>query len=227
VQISPIHPIQITVTTSSSPFISVIPQSEFIQIGGPALVTVAALAAIWFAITAITVPGLGFPELGTLVSVIAAAWGLLTLPTNPIGAVLLALAMIVFFTHLYFRRLWPLAIVGFILQILGSVFLFQTTARPPLWLIALIDALTILYFFLIIRPGLHIQDEAKAVGPTTLMGAKGQVVTTLDPIGTVRIQGTIWRARSNTVIPGGTWVEVIGRDGLMLEVTPSHPDPIV
>lgn len=55
-------------------------------------------------------------------------------------------------------------------------------------------------------------------GPEALIGAKGVVVSDLDPTGQVKTRGQIWRARAPDRLPIGTRVEVVGVDGLEVAV---------
>jgi membrane-bound serine protease (ClpP class) len=197
---------------------------EFLITIGPLLTTIAVLAGIWFAVTAICVPGTGVPELGSLLSLIAASVGVLFFDANPGGALLLTAAICLFLAQVYFRHIWLLPVFGFVLQAAGSFFLFNPDARPSILLLIVFNLLTIAYCYLILKPGLRIQDRPDAVGEGTLIGAKGEVVSTLELTGTVRVQGTIWRARAENVIPSGAWVRVVGRSGLELQVVPGEPD---
>ncbi|HEX7171353.1 MAG TPA: NfeD family protein [Candidatus Limnocylindria bacterium] len=61
---------------------------------------------------------------------------------------------------------------------------------------------------------------AAKVGPETVLGQIGRVVTDCRPLGTVRVKGEIWRARCDTGAGMGTRVRVTGRDELVLQVEP-------
>jgi membrane-bound serine protease (ClpP class) len=58
------------------------------------------------------------------------------------------------------------------------------------------------------------------VGPETLIGATGRVVTPCQPEGTVRIRGEIWQARCEAGADTADRVRVIGREELVLVVEP-------
>lgn len=62
---------------------------------------------------------------------------------------------------------------------------------------------------------------ATKVGPETLIGAIGRAITDCRPIGTVRVHGEDWQARSDDGISAGDRVRVRGREGLMLLVEPA------
>ena len=55
-------------------------------------------------------------------------------------------------------------------------------------------------------------------GPETLIGSRGRAVTDCRPTGTVRVQGDVWQARSDTGVSAGEPVRVVSRDGLVLTV---------
>lgn len=201
-------------------------QTEFIQTAGPAITLAAALTGIWLVLTAVTVPGTGVPEIGAAISLLLAAAGMFALEAYLPGVILLVAALGVFVAFIFYRHVWLLPIVGFVLQALGSFFLFQADRHPSLGLILLINTVSLVYYALIVRPGLRIQDRADAVGGDPLIGARGQVTSTLDPEGTIRIEGAVWRARASKVVPGGAWVQVVARDGLELQVIPAEPEPL-
>jgi membrane protein implicated in regulation of membrane protease activity len=56
------------------------------------------------------------------------------------------------------------------------------------------------------------------VGPETLIGATGRVVAPCLPLGQVRLQGELWRARCDEGADVGEEVRVLELDGLTLVV---------
>ncbi len=62
------------------------------------------------------------------------------------------------------------------------------------------------------------------IGRDWMVGEEGTAVTDVDPDGTVRISGALWRARTNraTPIDEGDVVRVVEIDGLLLEVEPEQ-----
>jgi membrane protein implicated in regulation of membrane protease activity len=55
-------------------------------------------------------------------------------------------------------------------------------------------------------------------GVENLVGATGEVTTTLSPRGQIRVHGELWEARSATPVEPGARVRVVAVDGLTLEV---------
>ncbi len=56
------------------------------------------------------------------------------------------------------------------------------------------------------------------MGPETLVGATGRVVTPCAPLGQVRVQGELWRAHCAEGAATGEEVRVVALDGLTLQV---------
>ncbi len=201
-------------------------QSPLLAQYGPDMVYLALIAGLWLAITAVYVPGTGGLELGALVVGALAVGGLFLVPPNIGGIVLLMLAAGCFLALIPFRRLWPLIVAGLACQVLGSVFLFPVGSRPSPWAMVILNGAALAYHQLILMPGLRIQERARQVGPETLIGALGEVIRTLEPQGTIRIEGTMWAARTDGVIESGHWVRVVGRSGLELLVEPAQPEHV-
>ena len=62
--------------------------------------------------------------------------------------------------------------------------------------------------------------EEPKVGPETLIGGSGRVITPCRPEGTVRIKGEIWQGRCEAGADTGDRIRVTGRDKLVLLVEP-------
>jgi membrane-bound serine protease (ClpP class) len=79
----------------------------------------------------------------------------------------------------------------------------------PLWLLELFGW------------NLTVKHRRKAVGAETLIGREAVVSTDCRPSGQVRLDGEIWEARCDSGAAVGDKVRVIGRDGLVLVVSPA------
>jgi membrane-bound serine protease (ClpP class) len=58
------------------------------------------------------------------------------------------------------------------------------------------------------------------MGAETLIGASAEVVSECRPLGQVRVQGELWRARCELGASPGETVRIVGRDSLTLLVEP-------
>jgi membrane protein implicated in regulation of membrane protease activity len=66
--------------------------------------------------------------------------------------------------------------------------------------------------------GLRLARRRSSVGAHTLIGRQAIVVRELDPVGQVTIDGERWKARAVSGAAVGAKVEIIGINGLTLEV---------
>ena len=66
-----------------------------------------------------------------------------------------------------------------------------------------------------------VKNRRKAVGAETLIGKEAVVTVDCRPNGQVRLDGEIWEARCDAGAAVGDKVRVIGRDGLVLVVSPA------
>jgi membrane protein implicated in regulation of membrane protease activity len=64
----------------------------------------------------------------------------------------------------------------------------------------------------------RVRGRRAAVGPQTLVGELGTVVSACRPAGQVRVQGETWGARCDEGADVGDTVEVVGRQRLTLVV---------
>jgi len=192
---------------------------------GPEIVYIAALAGIWLTVTAVYVPGTGLLEATALIALALAGTGLVALQANAAGVMLLVLALACFLALIYFRRHWPLILAGAIFQVVGSVFLFSGAERISPLLIIFGNAAALAFHQIVLLPGLRIQDRAGRLDIDRLIGRDALVVTTIDPVGSVRLLGETWMAVADEVIEAGQWVRIVGREGLRLRVAPSKGEP--
>jgi membrane-bound serine protease (ClpP class) len=97
--------------------------------------------------------------------------------------------------------------------ILLAVFVLPTAwAIPVVVVVAVVEVAETLFWIRLSRRG-----KVK-MGPETLVGAVGEVVTRCAPLGQVRLQGELWRARCEEGADPGERVRVRARDGLTLVV---------
>lgn len=97
-----------------------------------------------------------------------------------------------------------------------------------LWFLKIPISLSIIIFLILlfvtlvfvmhklVIPALH---RRKITGSEGMLGLEGRVVKSLTPSGTISVKGEYWTARSNGEnIPIGEQVEIVGIDGLTLQV---------
>lgn len=175
-------------------------------------------------IVALFSPGTGFIEFGALIAILLGGLGLIGLASqvNWWALALLVVGVIPFI--LTVRRSHNLIYLGIAIFafILGSAYLFkgETWWQPGVEpLLAVIVSLAAGGFvWIATRKAL----EADQLQPThdlaALLGAIGEARTKINDEGSVQVRGELWSARSQRPIPDGAKIQVVGRDGFILEV---------
>jgi membrane-bound serine protease (ClpP class) len=171
-------------------------------------------------------PGAILPGVTGAICLILAFIALGSLPVNWGGVALIGFAFILFILDLKVTG-FALSIAGAISFILGSLFLFSPFAPtspsvPRLavspWLLALMTALLVGFFGFAVTAGLRAQRQKALISRQALLGATGVALSDLAPQGVVQVQSETWSAVATEPIKVGETVEVIGSDGLYLQV---------
>jgi membrane-bound serine protease (ClpP class) len=172
-------------------------------------------------------PGTSIPGAFGAIAIVLAAIGLSQLPFTWSGALLIAVAFLLFVADLFLPSLGLLTIGGLGLLVTGSYLLFDqaqgvAVSQPLIWSVAV--ALVAL-FAVIGGFALTVLRRKPATGREGLVGAVGTVRQRLDPDGIVFVSGELWQATA----PGDTEaatppidmrvpVTVTGMDGLRIFV---------
>ncbi|OQP67318.1 serine protease [Niastella vici] len=171
-------------------------------------------------------PGAIFPGIIGGISIILALYTMHTLPVNYAGLALIVFGVILFLLEIKIVSHGLLAIGGVISLLLGSLMLIRTDetwAMASLSLSVIITAVAVssLFFLFVISMGIKAQRAKPAIGLEAMVGEIGQSLSELNPVGTVRMHGEIWKAISSTgLIPEGKKVVVTGFLNLTLQVEP-------
>src|SRR5690606_6140609 len=187
---------------------------------GTDVVFVVLIAGFWLTLTSIYVPGTGLLEVAAVIVLIAAGAGLVLMPTSVVGLALLLVALICLVARISFRRNNILYAVGFACHVLGSIFVFQPGSRPSVLIIIAANLLALAFYQLILQPGLLVLNRVSPLDPDVFIGADAIVEGTIDPIGTVRVDGSVWSATADELIESGRRVRFVSRKGLQLHVVP-------
>ncbi len=83
---------------------------------------------------------------------------------------------------------------------------------------AIIGAFVAAFFGIVFIKVWQAQVRKPAVGAEALIGRVVTATTDLDPEGTIFVDGAYWTARAPYKIPKGEEVEVVGHEGLVLDV---------
>jgi membrane-bound serine protease (ClpP class) len=171
-------------------------------------------------------PGAVLPGVTGAICLILAFIALGNLPVNWGGLALIGLAFALFILDLKVTG-FALSVAGAISFVLGSLFLFSpfVPTSPTLprltispWLLALMTILLVGFFSFAVTAGLRAQRRKVLLDRQALVGATGIALSDLVPQGVVQVQSETWSATAAEPLKAGEPVEVIGSDGLYLQV---------
>jgi membrane-bound serine protease (ClpP class) len=171
-------------------------------------------------------PGAIFPGIIGGICMILALYTMHTLPVNYAGLALIVFGIILFLLEIKIVSHGLLSIGGIISLLLGSMILIRsdtTWAMASLsWsVIITVVGVSALFFLFVVGMGLKAQQVKPAMGLEAMIGETGQALSELNPKGTVRMHGEIWKAFSaEGLIPEGNKVIVTGFQNMTLQVEP-------
>jgi len=171
-------------------------------------------------------PGAIFPGIIGGICIILALYTMHTLPVNYAGLALIIFGVILFLLEIKIVSHGLLAIGGVISLLLGSIMLIRTNDTWSMgslsWSVIITAVgITSLFFLFVVGMGLKAQRAKPAIGLEAMIGEIGQSISELNPAGTVRMHGEIWKAISaTTLVPEGKKVIVTGFLNFTLHVEP-------
>ena len=175
-------------------------------------------------------PGLIGPGALGVIALALAFVALGNLPVNWVGVGLLVFGVVLFLVEVQVPGIGVFGVAGAVSFVLGAFFLFGGIAPPPittpsfridLWLLAAVSVVLFALLGLSLRT-LAVARKADYVSPSAnLVGQVGKVVSSLEPRGTVRVNGESWSAESflGQPIAEGVEIVVMEVDGLTLKVS--------
>ena len=141
---------------------------------------------------------------------------------NPWAFLIVVLSPLPYFIAMRQERLHnPLFLFTIFMLTIGSSYLFVDENHHPLANLGFAGMVSIfggLFIWLIIQRA-QTAGNSQLIGDT-LVGMTGEVWIAIEPfsIGSIRIDGELWQARSKEILQAGTLVRVIRQDGVTLTV---------
>jgi len=145
-------------------------------------------------------PGVILPGIVGFIALILALYSMHALPINYAGLALIIFAVILFLLEIKIVSHGLLAIGGIISLFFGSMMLMKGSsldmARISRTVIISATVVSALFFVFVLGFGIRAQRRKIVTGIEGFVGANGEVLTTLEPTGTVTVRGEIWNAES-------------------------------
>jgi membrane-bound serine protease (ClpP class) len=198
-------------------------EEVFQMLWRPEVMFILMLLAMYGIIGELSHPGAILPGVVGGIAVVLSLYMSAVLPINVAGGVLILVAMGLFVGDIYAPTHGVLTVGGLASFLIGSLMLFD---RDPAYslspaLIVPATVLTGVFLLFVVGAGLRAQSLPVKSGPETLISKLAPALTAIDEHGgQVFVDGALWSAVSHESIAQGQWVEIIGRNGLILNVKP-------
>lgn len=194
----------------------------------PTLVYLLLLTGLGAIVFELFQPGFGPAGYAGGVLVALAAYGLVSMPTNPLGLALLLAGIGGMALDVGRNAIGPPTWGGAVAAALGSWWLVHTNGpelRPAIWAIVVGLLGSLLFYAIVMTVVLRALRGQSAQLGQALIGRDGEVRSTLNPQGHVLVEGALWRARAiewDGPVAAGTPVRITGVDeeALVLDVAP-------
>ena len=171
-------------------------------------------------------PGFVLPGVAGGLCLLLAFFAFQVLPINLTGLLLLVFGLALLGAELMVPSFGVLGIGGILALLVGSLMITREVPEMRVGygvIVPVVVAVAIVVLGLG-RLALRAQRMPSPTGIDSLVGARGEALTTLGPRqpGQMRVHGEIWRAVSDTPVLAGQRLRVVGADGLTLRVQPSE-----
>ena len=168
-------------------------------------------------------PGIGVGAISGIIALLISLYAMYVLPVNIAGLVLIVFGVALLGADLYIASHGALSIGGIVSLIIGSFFLFDTSApflRVAWPLNIALALLTTAFFLLAAKKVIQARRLPEKTGKKAMVGEVGYSRSLLDPLGQVFVHGEIWSAEApeGMTIEKGEEVQVTDVRGLMLKV---------
>jgi membrane-bound serine protease (ClpP class) len=195
-------------------------------ITNPTIAYMLLLAGVYGLVLEAFHPGALFPGVAGAICLLIGLYALQLLPVNYAGLALMVLGVGLMLTEALVPSVGAIGIGGLVAFVIGSIMLFNTGVpgyAVNLGVIGGIAFSAAALLTLLLRLVTRSRRARPFNGDAQMLLASGELLQAVDAGGEswVRIGGEQWRVRCESALPAGARVRVVGRDGLLLRVTPA------
>jgi membrane-bound serine protease (ClpP class) len=179
------------------------------------------LSGVLLSLMAIITPGTGLFEVGAFFCLALAGYAVYNLSFNGWALVVLVLSIVPFIYAVQKPKRELYLGLSVFLLVIGSMFLFAVDGWKPAVnpFVALVaSGLLSTFLWIIVRKTALAAEMRPIHDLETLIGATGEARSKILEEGSVYIAGEMWSAKSDRVIPAGSSIHVIRREGFILVV---------
>ena len=195
-------------------------------ITNPTIAYMLLLAGVYGLVLEAFHPGALFPGVAGAICLLIGLYALQLLPVNYAGLALMALGIGLILTEAIAPSVGAIGVGGLIAFVIGSIMLFNTGVpgyAVNLGVIGGIAFSAAVLLGLLLRLVTRSRRARPFNGDAQLLLAAGELLQPVAAGGEswARIAGEQWRVHCESALPAGARVRVVGRDGLLLRVTPA------
>ena len=198
-------------------------RTEFLKvITDPNLILILGMLGAYGILIEFYNPGFGFAGITGAICLLLAAYGLQLLPINYAGLGLILFGLILIISEAFIPSFGILGIGGVISFVIGSIILVDTDLgmfRVSMPLISSVVAAAAMLLIVTMRIFMKIRQQAPVSGIQMFVGKTAEVIGSFDESGTVKVEGELWQALTDTPVHAGDKVRIKEINGLELIVT--------
>ncbi|GHA26848.1 NfeD family protein [Oceanisphaera arctica] len=199
-------------------------QRFIITISNPNIAYLLMLVGMYGLLLEFYSPGFGVAGVTGAICLMLALLALQMLPFSTAGLALLGLGLALMVAEGLSPSFGILGGGGLVAFVIGSVLLFDTPdqAFRVAWpFIAAFTVFSLALILVVVRMLVKQRHAAPVSGVVAMIGEQGIALTTIDPTGTVMIQGERWQAHSQHPIAANQPVVILAVEDLTLNVAPA------
>lgn len=195
-------------------------------ITNPTIAYVLLLAGMYGLVLEAFHPGVLLPGVAGAICLLIGLYALQLLPVNYAGLALMVLGLGLILTEALMPSVGAIGLGGVIAFVLGSILLFKSGVpgyAVNLGVIGGIAVSAMVVLALLMRLVMKSRRARPFNGDAQMLLASGELLQAVSAGGEswARISGEQWKVRCESALPAGARVRVVGRDGLLLRVTPT------
>ena len=179
------------------------------------------MAGVMLGFLALVTPGTGVFEVVAFFCIVLAGYAVYNLSFNWWALVLLVLSVIPFIYAIQKPKRELFLGLSILLLIIGSVFMFPSeeglfAVHPAVAVLA--SALVTGFLWIAVRKSMEAAGTRPSHDLEGVVGQAGEARTDVHDEGSVQVGGELWSARSVNLIPKGSSIRVVRRDGFVVVV---------
>ncbi|MBK9926671.1 MAG: hypothetical protein IPP66_15450 [Anaerolineales bacterium] len=179
------------------------------------------MGGVLMVMMALVTPGTGFFEVGAFFCIALTGYEIYKLSVNWWAMILIVLSIGPFLYSIQKPKRELYLGVSLVILVLGSIFLFPAedggiSVNP--FVAIVVSASVVGFLWIAVGKSIQVAQTKPMQDLDILIGKVGEARTTILKEGSVQVGGELWTARSETNIPAGSPVRVVGRDGFVIVV---------